>query len=173
MAQAIATESPPESWEMPSLESSSRVVRYARIPAPTHPDSQNLLAVWRKCEEAGGMAAGRDVPSRAIAAQLHSIMVTEPMEDGDFHIRIAGSALRRRYGHEVTALRLSDLFERPYHEPHQKHTRAVLETGEPCFLEAKEYELGQVRAHREIAVLRILAPDRVAHWVLAGVFYFD
>src|SRR5580658_4270995 len=130
---------------MPSLEVSSRVVRYARVHAPAHPDSQSLLAVWRAREDAGGMAIGRDVPSRAIAAQLHSIMVTEPMPDGDFHIRIAGSALRRRYGQEVTALRLSDLFERPYQEPHQKYSRAVLETGEPCFLDVKEYELGQMR----------------------------
>jgi hypothetical protein len=167
------TKRPPESWETPSLESSGRVLRYTHVPTPAHPDSQNLLAVWRAREETGGMAAGRDVPSRAIAAQLHSIMVTEPMADGDFHIRIAGSALRRRYGQEVTALRLSDLFERPYHEPHQKHTRAVLETGEPCFLDVKEYELGQVRSHSEIAVLRILAPDRATHWILAGVFYFD
>jgi hypothetical protein len=158
---------------MPSLEASSRVLRYAHIPAPAHPDSQNLLAVWRAREENGGMAVGRDVPSRAIAAQLHSIMVTEPMADGDFHIRIAGSALRRRYGHEVTALRLSDLFERPYDEPHRKYTRAVLETGEPCFIDVKEFELGQIRAHSEIAVLRILAPDRVTHWILAGIFYFD
>jgi hypothetical protein len=158
---------------MPSLEKSSRVLRYTHIPAPTHVNSQSLLAVWRAREEAGGMAVGRDVPSRAIAAQLHSIMVTEPMADGDFRIRIAGSALRRRYGHEVTALRLSDLFERPYDEPHRKYTRAVLETGAPCFLDVKEYELGQIRTHSEIVVLRVLAPDRAKHWSLVGIFYFD
>jgi len=158
---------------MPSLEASGRVLRYAHVPTPTHPDSQNLLTVWRAREEDGGMTVGRDVPSRAIAAQLHSIMVTEPLADGDFHIRIAGSALRRRYGQEVTALRLSDLFERPHHEPHRRHSRAVLETGKPCFLDVKEYELGQVRSHSEIAVLRIFAPDRTTHWILAGIFYFD
>lgn len=158
---------------MPSLEASSRVLRYTHVSTPAHPDSQNLLTVWLAREESGGLVVGRDVPSRAISAQLHSIMVTEPMADGDFHIRIAGSALRRRYGQEVTALRLSDLFERPYHEPHQRHTRAVLETGKPCFIDVKETELGQVRAHSEIAVLRILAPDRATHWILAGIFYFD
>lgn len=49
----------------------------------------------------------------------------------------------------------------------------MLVTGAPCILDDKELELGQVRTHREVVVLKVVAPDLASHWILAGVYYFD
>ncbi len=147
-------------------------MRYQHVPEAEHPDVRRLLAFWREREADGGFVVGRDIPSRALAGILHSIMVLEPLADGDCQIRIAGSALRRRYGMEITAHKLSELFGASA-EPQLAWTRRILTTGEPCILDVREQQLGQTRLRREVIVLRVLAPDRNMHWALAGVFYFD
>jgi hypothetical protein len=160
----------PDSWQMKTPDGG--IMHYQPVPEAQHPDVQKLLAFWREREAAGGFVVGRDIPSRALAGVLHSIMIHEPLADSDFQIRIAGSALRRRYGMEITGRKLSELFG-PDFEPQLAWTRHVLATGEPCILDVKEQRLGQTRLHREVIVLRVLAPGRATHWVLAGVFYFD
>ena len=54
-----------------------------------------------------------------------------------------------------------------------QETKQVLETGEPTMMDVREVQAGVVRFHREVVILRILAPDKVTPWIMAGVFYFD
>jgi hypothetical protein len=117
---------------------------------------------------------GRDIPSRPLAGLLHSIMVTEPIDNRtDFRIRLAGTALRRRWGREITGLRFSDLFSAETLVIQIEETSQVLESGQPAMMDVKEVEAGVTRFHREAILLRIFAPDKVTHWIMAGVFYFD
>lgn len=161
-------------WTASDPQNPAALTTYTRVEDASHPDSQRLIVFWRACGEKDGLVVGRDIPSRPLAGLLHSLMVTEPIEDGaDYRIRLAGSALRRRYGREITAHRLSELFSAEAFVPHPVITREALTTGTPRVLDVREEEFGQLRRHREVVVLPVLSPDRSAKWVLAGVFYFD
>lgn len=151
-----------------------RKLQYTLLDDPIHPDSKKLIEAWRAREGNGGFIMGRDIPSRSLAPLLHSIMVTEPINDRtDYKIRLAGTALRRRWGCEITGLNFSQLFSPETLAKQLQETNQVLETGLPALMDVKEIEAGVVRFHREAIVLRILAPDKVTPWIMAGVFYFD
>lgn len=165
----------PEHTEEPGVHARlGRKLQYCKLTDPLHPDSKKLIEAWRNKQADGGFVMGRDIPSRTLAGLLHSIMVTEPVNDySDFKIRLAGTALRRRWGREITGLHFSDLFSEETLKTQVEETRRVLETGEPAMMDVKEIEAGVTRFHREAVVLRILAPDKFTHWIMAGVFYFD
>ena len=161
-------------WTATDPKNPGFVTNYVRVEAAAHSDSRHLIAVWRECCAGDGFVVGRDIPSRPLASLLRSLMVNEPIEDGaDYRIRLAGSSLRRRYGREITSLRLSELFSPEAYIPHPAITKEALAAGEPRILDVREEEFGQPRHHREVVVLPVLSPDRSAKWVLAGVFYFD
>ena len=166
-----------KSWSQWTATDSSNpgfVTDYMRIEEPAHSDSQQLVYFWRTCKAADGFVVGRDIPSRPLASLLRSLMVNEPIDNGaDYRIRLAGSSLRRRYGREITSLRLSELFSPEAYVPHPVITKEALATDSPRILDVREQEFGQLRQHREVVVLPVLSPDRTAKWVLAGVFYFD
>jgi hypothetical protein len=161
-------------WTAADPKNPGAVTNYMRVEEAAHPDSQLLVAFWRERTREDGFVVGRDIPSRPLAGLLRSLMVNEPIEEGaDYRIRLAGSALRRRYGREITSLRLSELFSPEAYVPHPLITREALATGEPRILDVREEEFRQLRHHREVVVLPVLSPDRSAKWVLAGIFYFD
>lgn len=151
-----------------------RKLQYTLLDEAVHPDSKKLIETWRTRQADGGFVMGRDIPSRPLATLLHSIMVTEPINDRtDFKIRLAGTALRRRWGCEITGMQFSQLFSPETLATQLRETNQVLDSGQPALMDVKEIEAGVVRFHREAIVLRILAPDKVTPWIMAGVFYFD
>jgi hypothetical protein len=161
-------------WTATDSKNPGYVTDYKRVEEAAHPDSQQLICFWRSCNASDGFVVGRDIPSRPLASLLRSLMVNEPIEGGaDYRIRLAGSALRRRYGREITSLRLSALFSPEAFVPHPVITKEALATDSPRILDVREQEFGQLRHHREVVVVPVLSPDRTAKWVLAGVFYFD
>lgn len=149
-------------------------LEYASLAAPKYPACCQLVDLWRSHHDKGGLVMGRDIPSRAFARLLRSIMVLEPLDAGrDFRVRLAGSGLRRRWDREITGLTLSEIFG-PASLPAQLElTRRVLATGGPVLQWGTNFVSGVARDRREIALLPILSPDQQKPWVLAGVFYID
>lgn len=146
---------------------------FARMEAPRHPAGRQLLELWQAGQAAGGFAVGRDVPSRATARLLSSLMVLEPMNGGEnYRIRLAGTALRRRWNdREVTGLKLSDVFEPELFQSQLAFTNSVLESGAPLILDVKQGKPGGGHLRRETILLRVLAPDATANWILVGIFF--
>ncbi len=150
-----------------------RRLQYTKRVEPEHPEGIKLFECWRSKQPEGGFVMGRDIPSRSIASLLHSIMVMEPVNGcADFRVRLAGTALRRNWGREITGMHFSEMFGPETLATQLQETAQVFETGIPGVLDVKEYEGNVVHLHREATILRILAPDRTSHWVMAGVFHF-
>ncbi len=151
-----------------------QVSEYTALGQPRHPNSARLLECWQEKQSEGGFIMGRDIPSRALARVLHSLMVAEPVNNrSDFKVRLAGTALRRRWGREITGLSFSDLFKGDNFARQMRDTTSVIDGKVPVIIDAKQIDDGFVHNHREAVVLPILAPDRATAWILAGIFYFD
>src|ERR1700712_1302149 len=96
------------------------------LPEPTLPESRVLFNQWRKHNADGGFIVGRHVPSRDLAAVMSGLCIYEPLNGGmDYRLRLAGTALRRRFGIDPTGKRLSELFEDVQFEYHRAQMSRV------------------------------------------------
>jgi hypothetical protein len=141
--------------------------------APVHRGARLLLETWHAREAQGRFVVGRDVPSRALAKILSSLVLYEPLYTGDFRVRLAGHALRRRFGRDVAGETLSRLMDQTQFARHAGRMRGLLETGRPLVAEVRIEEEGRLRLCYELVVLRVLAPDGRTPWVLSGMFFHD
>jgi hypothetical protein len=146
---------------------------YQPIAAPTHPQAGSALAFW-DARPADGIIIGRDVPSRAIASMLSTIIVHEPINGGsNLKVRVAGTAIRRRFGRDVTGSTLSELFPTPAFPSRLKSVLTAIETNAPQFADCQFNNGSLGILHSELVILPIFAPDRVSKWGLSFVFFFN
>ena len=97
---------------------------------PLHPLAAEFLGVWREVSRARELVVGKDMPSRPFARFLSHLMTVEPVDDDtDGRIRVAGSALRKRYGRDVTGARFSELFSSLVAADNLMRLREVRRTG--------------------------------------------
>jgi hypothetical protein len=153
--------------------SSGIQTEYRPIAAPAHPEAVKALAFW-DARPADGIIIGRDVPSRAIASLLSHIIVHEPIDGGsDLKVRVAGTAVRRRFGRDVTGETLSKLFPTPSFPERLKSVLTAIETGVPQFADCQLSSGSLEILHSELVILPVLAPDRVSKWAMTVVFFFN
>jgi hypothetical protein len=167
--QALGLVWPEVDINAPGFEESFALMR-----EPTHYDARHLFDHWMKRTEEGGFVVGKDVPSRTLAPLLRSLVLYEPVDDGaDFKARLAGSALMRRFGQDISGKRLSQLFDQSAFECQRADMLQIIRTGLPCVLEGKVRAEGHPGLHFEILALPVLAPDLETVWVLSSLFYYD
>jgi hypothetical protein len=138
--------------------------------APSHPLAAQALAFWQ-ARPADGIVIGRDVPSRAIAAQLNRIIVQEPLDGGrDLKVRLTGNVVRERFGLEMTGKSVSQLF--PDSAVRIALAMTAIATGEPCFADSI---LGNGRLeviHSEHIILPVFAPNHADKWAMTLCCFF-
>jgi hypothetical protein len=144
---------------------------YRQLSEPALPNTKLLLDLWRECQDSGGLVIGQDVPSRAVAPILRNLIVYEPVSDfADFHVRLAGSGYLAHYGYDVTGKAMSELFDPETFLHNLHYGRQVVETQTPLLFLATLTEYGIARGCYELALLPVLASDRVTKWMLVGAF---
>jgi hypothetical protein len=132
--------------------------------APSHPQAAQALAFWQ-ARPADGIVIGRDVPSRAIAAQLNRIMVQEPIAGGrDLKVRLAGNVVRERFGLELTGKSVSDLF--PDSAERIALAMTAIATGEPRFADSILGNGSLEVVHSEHIILPVFAPNYADKWAM-------
>ncbi len=144
------------------------------IETPTQHGSRLLLDHWQSRRADPGFVVGRDVPSRALAGVLRNLALYEPVADmQDFRLRLAGTAFTRRFGRDVTGLKLSEIYDERSFASHRSGLANVVQSN--------VHELADVKLERgdrtflrfEALRLPVLSPDRKDIWVMGAVFYFD
>jgi hypothetical protein len=138
-----------------------------------HRGARLLLETWRAREAESRFVVGRDVPSRGLARVLSGLALYEPLRTGDFRVRLAGHALRRRFGRDMTGENLSHLLGEAQFAQHAVQMRRLLEGGEPFVVEVRLMEGARLRLCYELVALRVFAPDGKTPWVLSGIFFHD
>ena len=143
-----------------------------QIEIPTLAKARMLLDFWND-RRATGVMVGRDVPSRAVAPILHSLVIFEPVEDrADLRIRLAGTALLRRFGREVSGSLISHLYPRDHFEIVLSRALSVIATGKPQIDDVVIRNSERTLQHFETVHLPVFAPGGEAVWDMAGYFYF-
>jgi len=161
-------------WGDVDALASDAVEKRTKIPEPLHFGARLMFDNWRKLRSAGDFVVGRDVPSRVLSPVLRNLVLYEPLDGGcDFAVRLAGSALIRRFGCDITGLKLSELFDRESFECHRDTMCEIVATDRPNALDVKLAAKGRTQLHFEVLGLPVLAADRSAVWVLGGLFYHD
>ncbi|MBS0472511.1 MAG: PAS domain-containing protein [Proteobacteria bacterium] len=141
----------------------------ARKTSAIHRDTRHLMEVWRQLDETGGFIVGIHIPSRRLANLLNGISLYEPIDGGrDFRVRLAGSAVLRRFGRDVAHLRLSEVFEKEHLAFHRSGMRQVYRSGTPFLYRAEKQWQGQRHALFEVVCLRVYSPDCRDSWILSG-----
>lgn len=158
-------------WRILDL-AACREIHVARGEA-VHQGARHLLACWQAREQEGCFTVGRDIPSRELARVLGGVALFQPVPPDDFVVRLAGEAMRRRYGRDVSGARLSDLLDAPRFARESAHWRALLEDARPFIEEVRVMEDGRVALCYESLALRVLAADGVTPWVMTGIFFHD
>jgi len=148
------------------------VSAYRPITELKHPLARKAMAFWDS-RPADGLELGRDVPSRAIADLLKRIIVHEPIEGGrDLKVRLAGSAIRQRFGREITGANLSQLYPTPDLADRLRSVMTAIEEGRPqcadCALTGGFTEV----VHTELVIMPVFAPNRVAAWAMTFCCFF-
>jgi hypothetical protein len=144
------------------------------IPAPTQYGACLLLDNWRDRMKRGGFVVGRDVPSRELACVLRNLALYEPIEEGrDFRVRLAGTAFMRRFGRDITGLKLSEIYDPAKLESQRGILNTVIKTNAPHVVDVKVTRDKRIYLRFETLRLAVLSPDRKAVWVMAGLFCFD
>jgi hypothetical protein len=161
------------SWGATALRIPVLSETHAVRAAPVHRGARLLLENWHARAAQGSFVVGRDVPSRALAKVLSGLVLYEPLHTGDFRVRLAGHALRRRFGRDVTGENLSRLLDENLFVRHATQMRALLQTGEPFVVEVRVMEEARLRLCYEQVALRVLASDGKTPWVLSGIFFHD
>ena len=146
----------------------------SEISRPTQYGACLLLDHWRSRDARGGFVVGRDVPSRELAPVLRNLVLYEPIEEGkDFRVRLAGTAFLRRFGRDITGLKLSDVYESGHFDTEHANLAEVIRTRKPYIVDAKVKREDRIYMRFEILRLRVLSPDRKDPWVMGGLFYSD
>ena len=146
---------------------------YRAIAAPAHPEAVKALAFW-DARPADGIVIGRDVPSRAIASLLSHVIIHEPINGGsDLKVRVAGTAVRRRFGRDITGEIMSNLFPATTFPDRLKSVLTAIETGAPQFADCHLGNGSLEILHSELVILPIFAPDRATKWAMTIVFFFN
>ncbi len=138
---------------------------------PAHRGARQLLEAWRARE--GRFVVGRDVPSRDLAKVLSGLALFQPILHGDFRVRLAGLALRRRFGRDVTGEKLSQVLDAAQFARHAARLRALLDTGTPLVVETQVMAQGRLQMCYEMVALRVFAPDGETPWAMSGIFFHD
>jgi hypothetical protein len=145
-----------------------------RIDAPTQYGAQILVDHWRACVAGGGFVVGRDVPSRPLASVLRSLALYEPVEGmADFRVRLAGTAFMRRFGRDVTGLKLSEIYGPPSLAIQRSNLAQVIASSEPFIWDVTVARDDRPFLRYEAVRLPVLSPDRKERWVMGGLFYSD
>jgi hypothetical protein len=145
-----------------------------RIPEPVHFGAKLLLARWRELQAGDGFVVGRDVPSRPLGGVLRNLGIYEPLDDcRDFRARLAGTAFMRRFGRDITGLKLSEIFQAEGFERHCANLAEIVRLGVPLSFDVRLHRGKQTFLHCEALRLPVLSPDRSNRWVLSGLFYYD
>ena len=147
---------------------------YSRVIAPRHPEAIELLDYWRTVVARGnGFLIGRDIPARPIARLLKNVRIDEPLPDGsDIRVRLAGTAIKRRFGTDVHGALLSGLFKPADFRHHLAGELEVVRTGAPLVIDSCLMRGGLVELHTEIVILPILDRDARTPLLVVGFFYF-
>ena len=74
-----------------------------------HPKLRRLLEYWNAKRGAGDMPARRDIPVSELKSWIGQLAIIEPLGANDFHFRLCGTGLIRRFGRETTGLYLQEL----------------------------------------------------------------
>jgi hypothetical protein len=144
------------------------------IPEPVHYGARLLFGHWRDLQKQGGLIVGRDVPSRRLGGILRNLAVFEPLDGAaDFHARLAGTAFLRRFGRDITGLKLSEIFRTPVFELHRDNLAKVVRNGVPGLYDVKVYAGRKRSLHCDLLRLPAFSPDRGTVWVLSGLFFHD
>ena len=147
---------------------------YHVLAEPLHPLAVEFLAVWRGVSSLHELVAGKDLPSRPFMRFLANLMTIEPIDDdADGRIRVAGNALRDRYGRDVTNARFSSLYTSPGAADNLMRLREVRRTGTPIVFGATIIRTRVPPLSYETILLRIRAPDEYAYWNVMGIFMRD
>jgi hypothetical protein len=138
-----------------------------------HRDARFLYDEWRKQASAGGFMVGIHVPSRRLARVLPALSIYEPVDGGrDFHVRLAGTALRRRFGRDITGAKLSEVFSGKRLDYYAGRMRRVLTDGEPFMLDLRVVHDGLTRLRFEWLGLQVFSPDCRHPWIMTGHFLY-
>jgi hypothetical protein len=140
---------------------------------PVHRGARQMLETWQAREAQGRFVVGRDVPSRDLARVLSGLALFQPILHGDFRVRLAGLALRRRFGRDVTGEKLSELMDSAQFARHAAGLRELLESGKPLVVETRVMDAGRMRMCYELVAVRVFAPDGETPWVMSGMFFHD
>jgi len=144
------------------------------ILSPQHLGAQALYERWRDLQKSEGFVVGRDVPSRELSDILRNLAVFEPIEDvTDFRARLSGTAFMRRFGRDITGLRLSEIFREGRFEFHRDSMAEVVRKRVPFAFDVNLQRGQRAFLRFEILRLPVLSPDRKATWVLSGLFYHN
>src|SRR5215469_11369966 len=147
-----------------------------RVPIefPTQYGARLLLDHWRARNGGMGFVVGRDVPARPLASVLRNIALFEPVDDhADFRMRLAGTAFMRRYGRDVTGLKLSDIYDAKTFEEERANLLEISDKKYPEIFDVKVTRAGRVFQKFEALRLPVLSPDRRETWVMGALFYSD
>jgi hypothetical protein len=143
------------------------------LAAPRHRQARELFEHWRDVHARGGFIVGVHIPSRKLARLLPALSLHEPVDGGrDFHTRLAGALLLRRFGRDITGRRLTHLFGPKRHAFHCGLMQRTVQHGEPFVLDVRAKREGLTRLHFELLGLQVFSPDCRHAWVLSGHFHF-
>jgi hypothetical protein len=161
-----------ENWGAAALPPNAVEIHIPRS-APVHRGARVLLEAWRARQAEGHFVVGRDVPSRDLARVLSGLALYEPLYTGDFRVRLAGHALRRRFGRDITGETLSRLMDQAQFSRHAAQMHRLLAGGQPLIVEVRIQEEERLCLCYELVALRVFAPDGRTPWVLSGLFFHD
>jgi hypothetical protein len=145
-----------------------------RIPEPAHFGAKLLLDRWRELQAKDGFVVGRDVPARQFGGLLRNLAIFEPLDDcRDFRARLAGTGFLRRFGRDVTGLKLSELFPAPGFKTHRADMAEIVRAGAALAFDVKMKRGNRTLLRAEALGLSVESADRMNIWVLSGLFYYD
>jgi hypothetical protein len=145
-----------------------------QIPAPLHFGARLLLERWRELQNGDGFVVGRDVPARPLGGILRNLAIYQPLEDClDFRARLAGTAFLRRFGRDITGLKLSEIFLKPHFEGHRASMAEIVHTRAPQAFDVKLRRGNRTLLQAEALRVPVESADRLNMWVLSGLFYYD
>jgi len=145
-----------------------------QIPEPVHFGARLLFEHWRELQGSGGFVVGRDVPARQLGGILRNLAIFEPLEDcSDFRVRLAGTAFLRRFGRDITGLKLSEIVQAACFERHRANMAEIVRSGAALAYDVKLRRGKRTVLHAEALRLLVQSADRTRTWVLSGLFYYD
>lgn len=154
------------------IANGNNLSNYRRVDALEHWLAPEAMRFWDH-RPADGIVVGRDVPSRDIARLLNRVIVYEPIDEHhDLKVRLAGTAVRHRFGRDITGRKMSKLFN-PAEFPIRFQTvMEVIERNEPRMARIVHGSADVEILRIELLILPIIAPNGSDRWALTFCFYF-